>query len=368
MTALQRSNLPDDFKNELARLSRAGFPLLPLGGGVDGKTPLLRSWTAPKVTLSRVLAPLHRANSHVYGVRLDGLAVIDCDEDSPELLKAIEARFGVSPVHVKTPRGMHLYYRSGGAVPNLRGEGLPVDVKTGARSYVVGPLSQRPDGGQYWPAKGSLGVDVLPQLRAPSGPPSAAVGPTDPIPVGHRHDRLIKEAVQMVEQVDNAEELAANLVGVRDDLCADASTMPDSELAAIAGWAWELRLKNRIYRGRDSEFRVDRSALDALRSCDNETDAIALYMLLVDMHGHSPGKRFPLDFEAMRCAGLTRQSVRRLRAARGSLQAVGLLKLVGKHRAGSRKQTFTLNRLLPSALNVSPLRSIALRNDRGEGL
>jgi len=38
-------------------------------------------------------------------------------------------------------------------VPNLGGEGLPVDIKTGARRYVVGPLSVRPDGGFYDPVK-----------------------------------------------------------------------------------------------------------------------------------------------------------------------------------------------------------------------
>lgn len=349
MTAQQNPALPDDFRNELARLSRAGFPLLPLGGGADGKAPLLRVWAGPKLTLSRVLAPLYRSGSQVYGVRLDGLAVIDCDEDSPKLVAAIEARFGPSPVHVNTPRGRHLYYRANGKAPNLRGEGLPVDIKTGPRAYVVGPLSERPDGGQYWPAKGLLGVDAMPLIRAPIGPPSAAVGRSDPIPVGHRHVRLIKEAVQMVELVDRAEELAANLAGVRDDLCADASTMPDSELAAIAGWAWQCRLENRVYKGRDSAFPLQRQALDALRGCDNDTDAIALYVMLVDLHGHSPGKRFALDFKAMRASGLTRLSIPRLRAARRNLQTVGLLVQVGKHRAGSKHQTWVLARLRQSA-------------------
>ncbi|WP_400083793.1 bifunctional DNA primase/polymerase [Yoonia sp. R78084] len=358
MTAQQNPALPDDFTNELARLSRAGFPLLPLGGGADGKAPLLRSWAGPKMTLSRVLAPLYRSGSQVYGVRLDGLAVIDCDENSPELVAAIEARFGPSPVHVKTPRGRHLYYRANGKAPNLRGEGLPVDIKTGPRAYVVGPLSERPDGGQYWPAKGLLGVDALPLLRAPSGPPSGNVGPSDPIPVGHRHVRLIKEAVQMVELVDSAEELAANLAGVRDDFCEDASTMPDSELAAIAGWAWQCRLDNRVYKGRDSAFPLQRQALDALRGCDNDTDAITLYVMLVDLHGHSPGKRFALDFKAMRASGLTRLSIPRLRAARRNLQTVGLLVQVGKHRAGSRHQTWALSRLRPSSTHAESVTQI----------
>jgi len=123
----------------------------------------------------------------------------------------------------------------------------------------------------------------------------------------------------------------------------------------IAKWAWECRLDNRIYRGRDSAFSLRRSALDALRSWDNGTDALGLYVMLVDLHGHTHGKRFALDFRAMRATGLTRLSIPRLRAARRTLQTVGLLSLVGKHQAGAKHQTFTLNRLRPDAANVAPL-------------
>ena len=361
MTALHKSDLPDDFRNELARLVRAGFPLLPLGGGADGKAPLVASWAGPALPLPRILAPLYRAGLQVYGVRLDGLAVIDCDEDSGDLVAAMEARFGPSPVHVKTPRGRHLYYRSNGIAPNLRGEGLPVDIKTGPRAYVVGPLSQRPDGGLYLPAKGLLGKDALPLLRASQGPQRAVASDAqaEAIPVGHRHVKLVREAVQMVEFVDSAEELVANLEGVRDDLCADVATMPDSELRAIAKWAWECRLNSSVYRGRDSAFSLHRSALDALRGWQNNTDATALYVMLLDLHGHIPGKRFALDFNAMRASGLTRLSIPRLRAARRTLQAVGLLELVGKHKAGAKHQTFTLNRLRPGAVDAPNVASLS---------
>lgn len=343
MAALRQEELPDDFRNELARLVRAGFPLLPLGGGDDGKSPLLRAWAGPNLTLARVLAPLYRTGAQVYGIRLDGLAVVDCDDDSPELVAAMEARFGPSPVHVKTPRGRHLYYRATGKPPNLRGEGLPVDIKAGAAAYVVGPHSQRADGGLYLPVKGVLGKDTLPPLRLPSAPEGDIAG-SGLIPVGQRHNSLIREGVRMVEFVDSLEELTANLAAVRDDFCEDTAPMPDSEVQAIAAWAWELRARNSIYRGRDSEFRVQRAALDALRRWDNGTDATMLYILLVDLHGHAPGKRFALDFKAMRAAGLSRLSVPRLRAARRTLQAVGLLALVGKHKAGAVHQTFTLLR------------------------
>ncbi len=364
---LRQATLPDDFRAELARLVQAGFPLLPLGGGGDGKAPLVNGWTGPKLPLARVLAPLYRSGVQVYGIRLDGLAVIDCDTDDPELVKALEARFGPSPVHVKTPRGRHLYYRATGKPPNLRAEGLPVDIKTGPRSYVAGPWSIRPDGGCYTPAKGVLGVDTLPPLRAPVTPARKALG--EPIPVGHRHAALVKEAMQMLELVDSAEELAANLAGVRDDLCEGPATMPDSELRAIAAWAWTVRLGNRIYRGRDSAFSVDRLALDALRRWDNEADAIALYVLLKETHGHSPGNRFALDFMAMREAGLTRLSIRRLRAARRTLQTVGLLKMVGKHRAGLAHQTFVLTRLRPDvtdAPNIARMPPIGVCKSQGK--
>lgn len=359
MGAQRQEHLPDDFRNELARLVRAGFPLLPLGGGDDGKSPLLRIWSGPRLPLARILAPLYRSGSQVYGIRLDGLAVVDCDDDDPELVAKLEARFGPSPVHVKTPRGRHLYYRAycGEKPPNLRGEGLPVDIKTGARAYVVGAWSIRRDGGCYSPSKGALGVDALPPMHAAQTPRHAA---QEPIPVGHRHVQLVREAVAMVEYVDSAEELAGNLFAVRDDLCQDIDTMPDTEVKEIAAWAWRARLENRVFRGRDSAVSLHRLALDALRLWDNETDAIALYVLLSDMHGHSPGKRFALDFKAMREAGLTRLSIPRLRAARRTLEAVGLVKLVGKHRAGSKHQTFTLTRLRSADTDFSGISDFRL--------
>jgi len=361
------NTLPDAIRNEVARLKGAGFSLLPLGGA-DGKAPLLRAWAGSGVPLARILAPMHRTGSTAYGVRLDGLAVIDCDSDDSKLVAQMEARFGQSPVQIKTPRGRHLYYRAAGVAPNLRSEGLPVDIKTGARSYVVGPLSLRPDGGFYDPVKGLLGKDALPLIRsAPNHMPA-------PILTGHRHVELVKEAVRMVELVDSAEELQANLAGIRDDWCADPATMPDSELRDIAGWTWKCRLENRIYQGRNSSFPIQRQALDALRGQANAFDAIALLVLLEDKHGHSPGKRFPLNFDAMRSAGLLNLSKPRLRAARRTLEGAGLLRLVGRHRAGSRPQTFALTKLHPGigrAVNLqthsNKQRSVTATKGRGKG-
>ena len=51
---------------------------------------------------------------------------------------------------------------------------------------------------------------------------------------------------------------------------------------------------------------------------------------------------------------MTRLSIPRVRAARRTLEAVRLLALVGKHRAGVMHQTFTLCRLNPDSASVTP--------------
>ena len=285
---------------EMARLHRAGFSLIPLGRGDDGKSPLLAFQGKPRFPLGRVLAPMHRKGSTCYGIRLDGLAVIDCDEDDPALVAQMEARFGASPVQVTTPRGRHLYYRtSGDSFPNLRGEGLQVDIKRGAGSYIMGPASVRPDGGGYVPAKGVLGQDTLPELRM------EAPRRNDRIQAGQRNYALTVEAIHMVEYVDQPDELFENLRYIRDDQCDDPATVHDEELRKIAEWAWSRRLEGKVFRGRDSEFRLHRHALDALKCLPNASDTIALFVLLQDQHGHVPGKTFALSYQGMRKAGHT---------------------------------------------------------------
>ena len=51
MTALRVSTLSQLIRNEMARLKGAGQHLLLLGGGADGKAPLLHAWTGLSLTL-----------------------------------------------------------------------------------------------------------------------------------------------------------------------------------------------------------------------------------------------------------------------------------------------------------------------------
>jgi hypothetical protein len=82
---------------------------------------------------------------------------------------------------VQTLRGRHLWHRApGAALPSLRAEGLPVDVKAGLNAYVTGPSSVRPDGGRYLLARGDLTTNIFtvlalcPAASSPSAAPPLA--------------------------------------------------------------------------------------------------------------------------------------------------------------------------------------------------
>ncbi|TNC74159.1 bifunctional DNA primase/polymerase [Rubellimicrobium roseum] len=350
------SSLP----SEMARLHGAGFSLLPLGRGADGKAPLLGFSGTARLPLKRVLAPMHRTGSTCYGIRLGGLAVIDCDSDDPALVSVMEARFGASPVHIRTPRGRHLFYRAPNierpVYPNLRGEGHAVDLKRGATSYVMGPGSVRPDGGAYFTAKGVLGQDELPVI-ALSRSKSAArlLGAGEPVPEGGRHDALLKAAIATVGSVNSLIEMQEALTSVRDHLCVSPTTLPEEEVRRIGEWAWRCRLEGHVYCGRASAFRVERQALDALKGAPNRSDAVALFITLQDQHGHRPGYAFALDHTGMLEAGHTDLTRRRFAAARDMLLSRGLLQVAANHCAGRRARTYRLARPLTPSANVTPL-------------
>lgn len=339
--------------DEIARLHGAGFNLLPLGSGSDAKAPLGSLKDTARYPLKRVLGPMYGKGSACYGVRLPGLAVVDCDENDTGLVQEMEARFGASPVQVSTPRGLHLYYRdNGGQIPNLRAQGLPVDVKRGARSYVVGPHSTRPDGGVYQPLKGVLGADDLPAISLKT---EQARHTKRSIIKGNRNRELSLAAIGMVESVETPDELFCNLAFIRDDECEDPATLPDSEIRKIADWASAKRLEGKVYRARDSEFPVNRGALDRLSGYENASDAIALLVTLQSNHGHIVGKSFALDHAGMAKSGHTSLGRRRFKAAINSLRDAGLLGVANEYSVGRRHRTYQLLRIRPEFHNVHSL-------------
>ena len=111
---------------------RAGYGLIPLGGGEEGKSPL-RKFADGNFQLRLVMGAMLGAGSHMFAVRLAGVVVVDLDTFSDENVRYIERRFGRSPMTVRTPRGMHFYYRhEGRSLPKtIVYDDLQIDFKRG---------------------------------------------------------------------------------------------------------------------------------------------------------------------------------------------------------------------------------------------
>lgn len=107
-----------------------------------------------------------------------------------------------------------------------------------------------------------------------------------------------------------------------------------------------------MYGGRASAFHLRRDELDRLRGLPNSSDAIALWIQLVDSHGHAPAKEFALNWRGMKAAGLTDLSDRRFLAARRTLEDAGLLVPAKNHRRGHHSRTYRLNRFSPLAAST----------------
>ena len=319
-------------------LVAAGFNLLPLGRGKSGKAPLLR-YKDRYLPLKQVLGAMASAGSYVYGVRLDGLAVVDCDD--PEIARQMQERFGPAVVRVTTPRGCHLYYRwTGGALPDLRAEGLPVDLKSGANQQVVGPGSVRMDGGTYVAAQGNLAHDTLSvlQLRqvvAINATPLDKDKQSGGVSEGGRHRHLVAVAMQIVRSCSGVDDLLSELLIERDRNVAKPASMANEEVKHIANWAWSKRMENRLWSGRASVFQMSRLAFDALKGSSSIDEALGLYCTLLAFHGHVPGQAFPIKWRGMKESGHTTLGEKALRKARVDLENAGLLRkargyIVGK--------------------------------------
>lgn len=319
---------------EMARLQKCGLCLIPLGGGCDGKSPLVMPEAGARLSIRQVLGPMYGRGSMTYGVRLSGLVVLDADD--PTYLERIENRFGPAGVVVATPRGFHAYYR-GGPVSDLslRREGWPVDVKQGGNAYVVGPRSIRPDGGSYAVLRGILGATALRPIQNPATGATQACG----VQEVERHAFLLREALGMVRYVDGEGELLVNLLYVRDQLPDAAAQVNDAEVAGIVAWAWQKRLSGKLFAGRDSSFSVHRMALDRLKG---NSDALALWVVLQDQHGHLVARQFGLNHAAMTEARHTDLSRRRFRAAIAYLVRQGLVEVAANHSQGRRERQYRL--------------------------
>jgi hypothetical protein len=320
----------------MRRLYEAGFSLIPLGGP-DGKRPLVAGWTGRRLPFVTVIKRMQQAGSTTYGIRLNGLCVVDCDTNNLETQQLVGERYGSTPVMVRTARGVHYYFKAGDKVPSsIRREYVSIDFKTGGSSFVVGPGSIRPDGAVYMPTgEPLLSPSALPVFRD-SVPPERTYG--GKIAKGHRNTGVWKCARQLAPCCDSEQEIFDNLIGFRDLECEDPDSLPDREVQAIAAWAWKLRCENRLWGGRNSVVSLNRLVLDRLAQHKHGSDALMIYLIVAANHGHIPGKQFAIVPDAMIENGLITLSRNRAYRAIHTLIDVDLLQLAKKGRVREPKR------------------------------
>lgn len=319
----------------IARLYGAGYKMLPLGDGADGKKPLIGNWSAAKGCSPSTLAQLMGgAGSQMYGIRLDGLLVVDCDTDNPSTRNYVEQHFGLSPCMTRTSRGLHFWYRAGAYVPGkVRLPDISIDFKTGSGSFVVGPGSVRPDNGiVYTPAGAPLGFPAsLPVFHAQ--PPQREV--TARVKEGNRDGHLFRRAVEQALSADSEAEVFEELCAFRDIECENPESVTDSEIRAKARWAWRNRDRLFLMGGTNSTFSTNHRATAALASRPNSGDASLLYMVLNQNHGHRPGKVFTIIPDGLIAKGhlpcMSRNGIYRARDFLLSADLLEIVKLARPH-------------------------------------
>jgi|GEM_PF-2255113 len=284
---------------EMGRLYSAGFWLLPLG---QKREPLLKFKTSEgdsvrRHQLSLVVQKLVAAGSSNYAIRLRGMVVVDIDTDTPEAREYVERRFGNSTVQVKTPRGIHHYYRFSGRAPaKVSLPGISIDFKTGEQSLIAGPFAERADGGAYYPLKGKLeSVEALPpfvdqdtdDIPTPANESDDGLVVGRRVPRGDRHMHLKRRGMQLIRMVESEQELIGELLRCREWDCDFPDEIPDSEVESIARWFWFKRCNNQIWGGRHSPMGMTRASLDQLLNVKYGQDAWLLYSFVHGIHHHN---------------------------------------------------------------------------------
>ena len=316
-------------------------------GGDDGKRPLLNFSQQSRHRLHLVTRKLQLSNSQTYGIRLNDMVVLDIDADDADLIGEMQSCFGQTECVVRTGRGFHLYYSTTSKVTlNLRTAGLPVDVKQGSNSFVLGPHSLRPDGVLYQFYKEPFSLCDVPRIKLEntSTVKITVASKFNKANSGRRHTFLIAKGREYIEHVDSWYELLSNLLYDRDTYCVDPNTVPDAEVEGIAKWWWEKRLQNQIYDKNYSVFNFPRQSFHQLRALPSGHVALDLYLYLHDKHGHILGKTFQINVYALqRTAGFA-FGQKALRKAINQLLELGYLTICKNYKVGQRGRIFQLSR------------------------
>ena len=200
-----------------------------------------------------------------YGVRLDGMTVVDIDDKRSyiPILEELSIAEG-GTFTVQTRNGYHLYFK--GIIPNSFKTSWG-EVKTGVGHYVVGPGSPHPDGGKY---------RIIHDQQLTSVPESLArmarlVVEVDDTPLwalqeGSRNMQLFKAACKMVEALFSRDAILAALKQQNSEL---VNPLRNKELSTIVKSAYKRVAANVLVTSRMDKIKArSKGSKDSIQSVD----------------------------------------------------------------------------------------------------
>ena len=237
------------FGEHAAEFIARGIPVVPTRGD-DGKRPAINNWQKLGLRGSRKLLESGKhddSNLAFIAGKRSGLTVLDVDTQCQKTLNEALARFGCSPIVIRTASGkFHAYYRYNGEGRKIR----PIpDVDILGGGICVAPPSARPDlaGQGYEWLQGDLGdLDSLPALqnlpmRSYKHVKADSFG-TGIVQEGERTNDLFRELRTVVHECTTLDELAsrAYIICERYD-----PPLSQDEVMKQAKGVWRLREEGR---------------------------------------------------------------------------------------------------------------------------
>lgn len=350
MTADVKSR-QDQLIAELHRLRGIGLEVVP----VKEKKALAPFADRPSLPTSKIEGFVRDGGATGLGLRLGGLTVVDIDDPDPSWVTKAEARFGATSVRVRTPSGgIHLYYAGQlDHTPNLKGEGWPVDIKTGENQYVVCAASWRADGRSYRVEGTAIAQGALPQIQdndATAVPtnrrqkgaakPMSSVVPGAVVAVGQRHDYLRSSGQRLARHAKSEADLLDALRRVFEAECDKSVPLEMRELEDIAKWCWDLQQKGQNFLPGESYVTIPRWVMEALRG---NSRAQHLAVVIYQLHGSQPDKTFCLDYRGMQDGEWTDLSRDKFRSALGALLDAGVIYMAKQYVRAVKKTRYKLS-------------------------
>ncbi len=298
----ERQTAPGAFAVAAVELWQRGLFPIPVGGA-DGKTPQVRGFTKMRrPSLAAVENWARRRPDAGIGIVTGrGVLVVDVDSIDRATIRAVEQRFGETPLKTLTSSGgAHLFFRyAGERSRNLRPE-LPVDIKARG-GFVVVPPSRRPTGehaGKAYTFLSGSWADLarLPTIKPDALPPRSAtyratrqvaadrpalrVAQLGAVGVGFRDDTLFLSAMRRASSCSSEQQLLAAGIEI------NAHFNPPLELPEVTDtinsvwWRYEVPGKNWVGRR-------DRAAAAAFQNAAlaGHPDAETLLPVLRLAHG-----------------------------------------------------------------------------------